>query len=47
MPKGRIFMETKTISSAVAQVIGVFRGKSGGFEPLGRDTPLTADEVCH
>ena len=22
------------------------RGKSGGFEPLGRDTPLTADEVC-
>ena len=46
MPTGRIFMETKIISPAVAQVIGVFRGKSGGFEPLGPDTPLTADEVC-
>jgi hypothetical protein len=45
MPTGRIFMETKIISPAVAQVIGVFRGKSGGFEPLGPDTPLTADEV--
>lgn len=38
-------METECISSAVAQVIGVFRGKSGGFEPLSPDTPLTADEV--
>ena len=46
MPTGRIFMETKIISPAVAQVIGIFRGKDGGFEPLGRDTPLTADEVC-
>jgi len=39
-------METKIISPAVAQVIGVFRGKYGGFEPLGHDTPLTADEVA-
>jgi hypothetical protein len=38
-------METKIISPAVAQVIGIFRGKDGGFEPLGRNTPLTADEV--
>ncbi len=29
----------------VAEVIGIFRGKSGGFEPLGPKTPLTADEV--
>jgi hypothetical protein len=29
----------------VAEVIGVFRGKSGGFEPLTPDRPLTADEV--
>ncbi len=26
-------------------MIGIFRGKSGGFEPLGPETPLTADEV--
>ncbi|MFY9799800.1 MAG: hypothetical protein WAK10_00970, partial [Methanoregula sp.] len=29
----------------VAEVIGVFRGKYGGFEPLTPDRPLTADEV--
>jgi hypothetical protein len=38
-------METECISRAIAEVIGVFRGKSGGFEPLGPGTPLTADEV--
>jgi hypothetical protein len=38
-------METKLISSAVARVMGVFRGKSGGFEPLNPSTPLTAEEV--
>jgi hypothetical protein len=38
-------METECISCAVAEVIGIFRGKSGGFEPLGAGTPLTADEV--
>jgi hypothetical protein len=38
-------METECIPCAVAEVIGVFRGKSGGFEPLGPGTPLTADEV--
>jgi hypothetical protein len=38
-------METKIISHAVAKVIGVFRGKSGGFEPLTASTPLTPDEV--
>jgi hypothetical protein len=38
-------METKFISHAVAEVIGIFRGKSGGFEPLTPDTPLTPDEV--
>jgi hypothetical protein len=38
-------METEGISRPVAEVIGVFRGKSGGFEPLGPGTPLTADEV--
>ena len=34
------FTPLNIISPAVAQVIGVFRVKSGGFEPLGRDTPL-------
>ncbi len=29
----------------VAEVIGVFRGKSGGFEPLTPDKLLTSDEV--
>jgi len=38
-------METECIFSAVAEVIGIFRGKSGGFEPLTPGTPLTADEV--
>jgi hypothetical protein len=38
-------METKYISCATAQVIGIFREKSGGFEPLTEETPLTADEV--
>ncbi len=38
-------METECIPCAVAEVIGIFRGKSGGFEPLGPGTPLTADEV--
>jgi hypothetical protein len=38
-------METEATSGAVAEVIGIFRAKSGGFEPLGPDTPLTADEV--
>jgi hypothetical protein len=38
-------METEGISCAVAEVIGIFRGKSGGFEPLGAGTQLTADEV--
>ncbi len=38
-------METKLVSHAVAEVIGVFRGKSGGFEPLTANTPLTPDEV--
>jgi len=28
-----------------AKVIGVFRGKDGGFEPLTPETPLTSDEV--
>jgi len=38
-------METERIPRPVAEVIGIFRGKSGGFEPLGPGTPLTADEV--
>ncbi len=38
-------METESFSNAVAGVIGIFRGKSGGFEPLGPETPLTEDEV--
>jgi hypothetical protein len=38
-------MEAEGIPRAVAGVIGIFRGKSGGFEPLGPGTPLTADEV--
>jgi hypothetical protein len=38
-------METEGTSSAVAEVIGIFRGKSGGFEPLGPGTPLTGEEV--
>ncbi len=38
-------MATDLMSRPVAEVIGIFRGKSGGFEPLGPDTPLTADEV--
>ena len=38
-------METNHISPAVAEVIGVFRGKSGGFEPLRPTTPLSLDEV--
>ena len=38
-------METDLMSRPVAEVIGIFRGKSGGFEPLGPETPLTADEV--
>jgi hypothetical protein len=38
-------MDTEGTSGAVAEVIGIFRGKSGGFEPLGPGTPLTADEV--
>jgi len=38
-------METDLMTRPVAEVIGIFRGKSGGFEPLGPDTPLTADEV--
>jgi len=29
----------------VATVIGMFRGKDGGFEPLTPETPLTQDEV--
>ena len=29
----------------VATVIGVFRGKDGGFEPLTPEAPLTPDEV--
>jgi len=31
--------------SPVATVIGVFRGKDGGFEPLTPEAPLTQDEV--
>jgi hypothetical protein len=38
-------MEPECVSCAVAEVIGIFRGKSGGFEPLGPGTTLTADEV--
>jgi len=38
-------MEAEGIPRPVAEVIGIFRGKSGGFEPLGPATPLTADEV--
>jgi hypothetical protein len=38
-------METKIISGAVARVMGVFRGKSGGFEPISPTTPLTSEEV--
>ena len=38
-------METNIISPAFAEVIGVFRGKFGGFEPLTPTTPLTPDEV--
>ena len=45
MPAGRTGMETEGIPCAVAEVIGIFRGKSGGFEPLGPGTPLTAEEV--
>jgi hypothetical protein len=38
-------METDRISPPVAEVIGIFRGKSGGFEPLTPTTPLTSEEV--
>ncbi|MDD1695670.1 MAG: hypothetical protein LUQ54_02120 [Methanoregula sp.] len=38
-------METDLMYNPVAEVIGIFRGKSGGFEPLTAATPLTADEV--
>ena len=31
--------------SPIATVIGVFRGKDGGFEPLTPESPLTQDEV--
>ena len=42
---GRTGMETKIISSSVAQVTGLYRGRSGGLEPLTADTPLTREEV--
>src|SRR5512137_483389 len=45
MPTGRPGMEAERISTPVAEVIGIFRGKSGGFEPLGPGTPLTSEEV--
>jgi hypothetical protein len=38
-------METKIISSSVARVTGLYRGRSGGLEPLTADTPLTWEEV--
>jgi hypothetical protein len=38
-------MDTERISRPLAQVIGIFRGKSGGFEPLTPTTPLTPEEV--
>ena len=38
-------METETASQPVAFVTGLYRGKSGGLEPLTVDTPLTRDEV--
>ena len=38
-------MRNEPASGPVAEVIGVFRGKSGGFEPLTPTTPLTPDEV--
>jgi len=38
-------MKTDLIPLPVAEVIGILREKSGGFEPLGPDTPLTAEEV--
>jgi hypothetical protein len=38
-------MGNKPLYGPVAEVIGIFRGKSGGFEPLTSDTPLTPDEV--
>jgi hypothetical protein len=41
----RTIMTADTVTGPVAEVIGVFRGKSGGFEPLTPATPLTPDEV--
>ncbi|MDD1699537.1 MAG: hypothetical protein LUQ04_01960 [Methanoregula sp.] len=38
-------METNLISHAVAKVTGLYRGRSGGMEPLTVNTPLTTDEV--
>ena len=34
-----------TEHTPVAKVIGVFRGKDGGFEPLTPETPLAPEEV--
>jgi hypothetical protein len=38
-------METDTRIRPVATVTGLYRGRSGGLEPLTVDTPLTSDEV--
>jgi hypothetical protein len=44
-PTKRIIMDTKTVSHAVAEVTGLYRGRFGGLEPLTVDTPLSVDEV--
>jgi hypothetical protein len=38
-------METENALLPVARVTGLYRGKSGGLEPLTLNTPLTRDEV--
>jgi hypothetical protein len=38
-------MGTNLTNYPVAEVIGIFRSKAGGFEPLTPATPLTSEEV--
>ena len=38
-------MEAEAVLQPVARVTGLYRGRSGGLEPLTVDTPLTRDEV--
>ena len=38
-------METELLRGPVAKVTGIYRGKSGGLEPLTVDKPLSLEEV--